>query len=330
MKDSLGRNIDYLRISVTDKCNLRCKYCMPEKGIDVIAHEEVLTLEEITKVVKIMESLGIKKVRFTGGEPLVRRNLVKCISDVNEIEGIENISLTTNGVLLGDQLDDLVKAGVNSINISLDTLDKDEFENITRSDAFEKVFDAMKKAIDAGLKVKINCVPCVEFNENSLVNVASIARDYPVDVRFIELMPVGCGSQFHGIESDKVREILEKVYGVSKQFVPKSSKELRGNGPAKYIEFEGFKGKVGFISPMSHQFCSECNRVRLTAEGLLKLCLHYNSGIELKPLLRGGLSDDEIREKIAKAIMEKPKAHDFKHMSELEESDRRKMVQIGG
>lgn len=325
MIDGIGRTIDYLRISVTDKCNLRCRYCMPEGGIELMPHEELLTLEEIYRVVKIMEGLGVKKVRFTGGEPLLRKNLIKLIEDINALSGIEEIAMTTNGVLFGDRAEVLKKAGLTGVNISLDTLDATRFHEITGVDALEKVLEAIKKAQQQDIKVKINCVPCREFNESDVVGLAALAMWNDVDVRYIELMPVGCGANFHGIPSDEILEKLEAEYGKATP-----SGEKRGNGPAIYYDFDNFEGKIGFISPMSHKFCSECNRVRLTAEGRLKLCLHFNTGIELKPMLRGGMTDDEICEEIKKAISHKPMAHDFQNTAGLSESDKRKMVQIGG
>lgn len=328
MIDGFGRTIDYLRISVTDKCNLRCKYCMPEGGIELMPHEELLSLEELYRVVRIMEGLGIKKVRFTGGEPLVRKNLIKLIEDVGRLPGIEEIAMTTNGVLFGDKALELKNAGLTGVNISLDTLDKEHFRVITGADAVDDVLNAIKKAQEADIKVKINCVPCMELNEADIVELAAIAMENDVDVRYIELMPLGCGKDFHGLPSDEILAKLEVAYG---QGTPT---EIQcGNGPAQYYKFENFKGRIGFISPMSHKFCSECNRVRLTAEGRLKLCLHYDTGIELKPLLRGGCSDEEIRTAILESLKKKPKAHHFEQEltpCEVEHSDNRRMVQIGG
>lgn len=328
MRDNFGRVIDYLRISVTDKCNLRCKYCMPPEGVGLIPHGELLTLEELSRVAGIMAGLGIRGVRFTGGEPLVRKNLAKLVADVRDL-GMEDIAVTTNGVLLSEQLPALAEAGITSVNISLDTLDAGMFREITGADACGKVLEAIELSVKAGLRTKINCVPCREWNEEELSRVAGLARRLPVDVRFIELMPVGCGRQFHGIPTEEVLERLQEAYGPAR---PLEDGRKRGNGPAKYYELEGFCGKIGFISPMSHKFCGDCNRVRLTAEGRLKLCLHYNAGIELKPLLRGGKTDEEVAAAIMEAVKGKPVAHAFEH--ELTEpaadADSRRMVQIGG
>lgn len=328
MIDGFGRTIDYLRISVTDKCNLRCKYCMPEGGIELMPHEELLSLEELYRVVRIMGNLGIKKVRFTGGEPLVRKNLIKLIQDVGKLPEIEEIAITTNGVLFANQAEALKEAGLTGVNISLDTLDGERFQTITGVDAKDSVLQAIRQALAADIKVKINCVPCRELNEADIVGLAALAMWNDVDVRYIELMPMGCGKDFRGIPSDEILNMLEAEYGKAVPGVAQC-----GNSPAKYYEFENFKGRIGFISPMSHKFCSECNRVRLTAEGRLKLCLHYDTGIELKPLLRGGGSDEEIRIAILEALKKKPKAHHFEQEltpCEVEHSDNRRMVQIGG
>lgn len=325
MKDGFGREIDYLRISVTDKCNLRCRYCMPKQGVEVMPHEEVLTLEEIFRVVRIMESLGVKKVRFTGGEPLVRKNLVKLIGDVGGLAGIADIALTTNGVLLGEQLDALKKAGLKCANISLDTLDREVFAQITGYDGLERVLAAMDAALAAGLRVKVNCVPCRELNDGGIEALAGLAREKNVDVRFIELMPIGCGKAFRGIASEELLARLEHTYGACERVENAVKSET-----AQYYAFAGFRGRIGFISPLSHRFCGDCNRVRLTVEGQLKLCLHYDNGLSLKPLLRGGAGDDEIRERIVQAVREKPRAHSFSDRTAQEHEEKRKMVQIGG
>lgn len=330
MRDHFGRNIDYLRVSVTDKCNLRCKYCMPPEGVARIPHEELLTLEELSRLIGIMAQLGIRGVRFTGGEPLVRKNLARLVGNVSGMKGVENIAVTTNGVLLAEQLPALKTAGITAVNISLDTLDPDIFREITGADACDRVLDAVEQSAAMGLRTKINCVPCREWNADGLEEVAGLARRLPVDVRFIELMPMGCGRQFHGMASEEVLDRLQAAYGPARAV---TDGVKRGNGPARYYEFENFMGKIGLISPMSHKFCGECNRIRLTAEGRLKLCLHYSAGVELKPLLREGVTDDRLRETILRAVEQKPKAHDFDHAKQeetVQDPDSRKMVQIGG
>lgn len=322
MTDGFGRNIDYLRISVTDKCNLRCRYCMPKEGVLKMSHDELLTLEEIVRVCRIMADIGVKKIRLTGGEPLVRKNITKLIADIRGIQKIEEIAITTNGVLYAPMAKELAAAGLDSVNLSLDTTDPEAFENITGSSAYEQVERAFTAALELGMKLKINCVPCKELNDKDIISVAKIAQKNPVDVRFIELMPIGCGKIYTGIGSDEILGRLEAVFGSAN-----AVEARRGSGPARYVEFAGFAGKIGFISPLSHKFCRDCNRVRLTAEGLLKLCLHYDSGIMLRELLRDEkCGDEDIKEAIAGAVAGKPKSHNF----EQENGDSRKMYQIGG
>ena len=310
MQDGLGREIDYLRISVTDKCNLRCRYCMPPQGITPLAHEEILTLEEIFRLVGIMEQLGIRKVRLTGGEPMVRKNLPWLVEQIHGLPGIREIAMTTNGTLFAPQAEVYRKAGLTAVNISLDTLDPERFRCITGCDRADRAagVDSVLRAIDAALeqqlRVKINCVPCVEMNGEDMEGIAALAADRPVDVRFIERM--------------RAADPYEKT-----------------DGPAEYYQFPGFSGRIGFISPISHKFCRECNRVRLTCEGRLKLCLHYDRGLELKTLLRSGALDEEIRERILAAVREKPSEHHFREKAAdggLTDGaeEQRKMVQIGG
>lgn len=334
MLDGLGREIDYLRISVTDKCNLRCKYCMPPQGILPVSHEEILTLEEIFRLVGIMEQLGIRKVRLTGGEPMVRKNLPWLVEQIHGVSGIREIAMTTNGTLFAPQAKVYRNAGLTAVNISLDTLDPERFRNITGCDrvdhaaGVDSVLCAIDAALEQQLRVKINCVPCVEMNEEDIEGIAALAADRPLDVRFIELMPIGCGKNYTGISSEEILRRLERKYG--------SAIAIPGKAEvAKYYHFPGFSGRIGFISPISHKFCRECNRVRLTCEGRLKLCLHYDKGLELKPLLRGGASEEEIRERILDAVREKPSEHHFREKSAGGTpadgaEEQRKMVQIGG
>ncbi len=325
MTDGIGRTIDYLRVSVTDKCNLRCQYCMPKEGVKRLPHDSLLSLEELYRVIAVMAELGVKKVRFTGGEPLVRKNLVKLIADVRKISGIEEIALTTNGILLGEKACALKEAGVDRVNVSLDTCDEKTFERITGYDGYKQVREGILAARAAGMGVKINCVPCRELNGSAWEELALFAKNDGIDVRFIELMPVGCGKNFSGIPSDEVLKQLAERFGE-----PKPCEGKRGNGPAAYYDFCGFRGKIGVISPMSHKFCEACNRVRLTAEGQLKLCLHYNSGIDLRPLLRDNVTDNELGGRICEAMKQKPASHAFEQDVQEAESDTRKMVQIGG
>lgn len=325
MLDKLNRKIDYLRISVIDRCNLRCVYCMPEEGIESIPHEEILTYDEILRICEIVSELGIKKIKITGGEPLVRRDIVDLIRDIKNIDKIEQVTLTTNGILLHDMLDDLYDAGIDAINISLDTLNKENFKKITRRDGLEKVLMSIDKAYDLGIRVKINCLAIRDFNIKEIVNIANFAKDREIDVRFIELMPIGYGKKYTQIDNDEILSILESNFGLFETVT-----EKRGNGPAKYYKNKNMKGYIGFISAISHEFCESCNRIRLTSSGFLKLCLHYNKGIDLKEPMRNGINDEELKTLIHDTIWNKPLSHKFGQISQEEDIELKNMVQIGG
>ena len=325
MLDKLNRKIDYLRISVIDRCNLRCVYCMPEEGIESIPHDEILTYDEILRICEIVSELGIRKIKITGGEPLVRKDIVNLIRDIKNIDKIEQVTLTTNGILLHEMLDDLYDAGIDAINISLDTLNKDNFKKITRRDGLEKVLMSIDKAYDLGIRVKINCLAIRDFNLRELVEIASFAKDREIDVRFIELMPIGFGKKYTQIDNDEILSILESRFGTFEIVT-----EKRGNGPAKYYRNQNMKGCIGFISAISHEFCESCNRIRLTSSGFLKLCLHYNKGIDLKEPIRNGISDEDLKKLIHDTIWNKPIRHKIGHASEEQDIELKKMVQIGG
>ena len=325
MLDKLNRKIDYLRISVIDRCNLRCVYCMPEEGIESIPHDEILTYDEILRICEIVSELGIRKIKITGGEPLVRKDIVNLIRDIKNIDKIEQVTLTTNGILLHEMLDDLYDAGIDAINISLDTLNKDNFKKITRRDGLEKVLMSIDKAYDLGIRVKINCLAIRDFNLSELVEIASFAKDREIDVRFIELMPIGFGKKYTQIDNDEILSILESRFGTFEIVT-----EKRGNGPAKYYRNQNMKGCIGFISAISHEFCESCNRIRLTSSGFLKLCLHYNKGIDLKEPIINGISDEDLKKLIHDTIWNKPISHKFGHASEEQDIELKNMVQIGG
>lgn len=324
MVDQYGRIIDYMRISITDRCNLRCIYCMPEEGIECIPHNEILAYEEILRVVRAAAANGISKIKITGGEPLVRKNAAELIRQIKQVEGIREVTLTTNGVLFIEQGADLIAAGLDSVNFSLDTQDASKFSTITRVDAYRKVLASIEYALQLGLNTKINCVPLQPYDYADLTELAGFARKYPIDVRFIELMPIGLGQQYELVKSEFILEQLTGEYGE-----PKVSPVIHGNGPARYYDFPGFKGSIGFISPISNIFCENCNRIRLTASGTLKLCLCNNRSLELKPLLRGGISDEQLSEVIKNAIYDKPREH---HLGGPDDdtTETKKMVQIGG
>ena len=324
MIDKLNRNIEYLRISVTDRCNLRCTYCMPEEGVPEIKHEDILSFDEIIRICKVVAKLGIKKIKITGGEPLVRKGIVELIREINDIDGIDEITMTSNGVLLDEMVEDLKDAGVSAINVSLDTLNRENFAKITRRDKMDQVINGIKKSVKLGIKTKINCLVIKEHNYNELCDIARLAKDDNIQVRFIELMPIGCGKQFTGIPNEEILKMLEDEFG-ELEIV----KEKLGNGPARYYKNKDFKGCIGFISAISNEFCEECNRVRLTSNGFLKLCLHYNKGIDLREPLRNGISDDDLKDKIYKAIYNKPIHHEFYKYNSVDVEEKN-MVEIGG
>lgn len=325
MIDKLNRNIEYIRISVTDRCNLRCVYCMSEEGIENISHEEILSYDEIIRICKVVANLGIKKIKITGGEPLVRKDIINLIKEIKLIDGIEEVTITTNGVLLYDVAEELYEAGIDAVNISLDTLDRKKFFNITRRDKFENVFKAIDKLIDLNVRVKINCLAIKEHNLDEIVKIASYSKYNNIDVRFIELMPIGYGKNYTGISNEVILNLLEDEYGEFKKV-----KAKRGNGPAVYYKNDNFRGYIGLISAISNEFCEKCNRVRLTANGFLKLCLHYNKGIDLKEPIRNKITDKELENIIYDAIRNKPLGHNFYNDSNIKNIESKSMVQIGG
>ncbi|MDO4299071.1 MAG: GTP 3',8-cyclase MoaA [Lachnospiraceae bacterium] len=324
MIDKYGRTIDYLRISLTDRCNLRCVYCMPEEGIRQIPHTEILTYDEIMRICRCMADLGIRKIKLTGGEPLVRKDCAQLTAILKALPGIEKVTLTTNGILLREQLEALMEAGIDAVNISLDTLDPNLFQQITRRDCLDQVLDGLKAALSyPQLSVKLNCVPVIKQKEN-FVAMAGLAKQYPLHVRFIEMMPIGYGKQFPFQDEESIKGVLKDAYG---PLIPVT--ERFGNGPCHYYTIEGFQGKIGFISAVTHKFCKQCNRVRLTAEGFLKGCLQFQKGTDLRKLLRGGCTDEELTEAIRQVIWNKPVSHNF-YETETTQDETRVMSQIGG
>lgn len=326
MIDALGRKIDYIRISVTDRCNLRCVYCMPEEGIPLTSHEELLSYEEILRVCRCAAALGIHKVKLTGGEPLVRREIVELVAGIKAIPGIEKVTLTTNGVLLKKYMKTLDEAGIDAINVSLDTLEPGCFREITRKDNLERVLEGLQEAMKyPHINLKINCVP-LGVSGQDLVAIARLAEHTPVHVRFIEMMPIGLGTQFQGVREQEILEELEKHFGKA---MPCS--ESLGNGPGHYFTMDGLTGRIGFISAVSHKFCETCNRVRLTSQGYLKGCLQYNLGCDLRTEMRGGCTDQRLEKLICEAINKKPKGHHFDGDDvEIEYDEKSCMYQIGG
>lgn len=324
MRDTYNRTIDYLRISVTDRCDLRCKYCMPKSGVTSLLHEDILSYEEILRVAKCFARLGVKRIKITGGEPLVRLHVVDLIGALKKIPGIEQVTLTTNGTHLEEVIDQLAELRIDGINISLDTLNPELYKQITGRDVFRQVISGLNKALKyPDIKLKVNCVPMGLPGQN-ITDVAGLARDNPIHVRFIEMMPIGLGREFtFTSETDVMRE-LEQTYGTLIPF-----NEPLGNGPCRYYSIPGFQGKIGFISAMSHKFCDHCNRVRLTADGKLKTCLQYDTGVSLREALRGGKSDNELQEIILQALENKPREHHFTEAF-VAGRETKSMFQIGG
>ena len=317
MIDRFGRNITYLRISVTDKCNLRCRYCMPEEGVCKKNHTDMLTEDEIILAVEAAASLGIHKIRITGGEPLVKKNIVSICRRVASVKGIEEVCLTTNGILLPQLGKELKEAGVKRINLSLDTLDEEKYAYITRIgklDAFRAGLDA---AFEAGFeKIKVNAVLIGGFNDDEIVSLANLTRTYPLDMRFIELMPILNSDEFGEAAYVSYSRVLEKL----PEAVPVES----DGGVAKLYRLPDAKGNIGLISPVSAHFCGECNRLRLTQDGKLKPCLHAENEYPIK-----GLNFDGIKAVMEQAIWNKPAWH-----GDLDALNRskagRNMNEIGG
>lgn len=323
MLDRYGRVINYLRISVTDRCNLRCCYCMPE-GVQDVGMKNILTFEEIWEIVRTGVSLGITHIRITGGEPLVRKGCVDLIRGIREIPGVETITMTTNGVLLGNYGKQLKEAGVDGVNISLDTLDPEEFYKITGKRELQEVLAGIRAAKTAGLPVKLNAVNRKELDPIPLVRYA---QEENLPLRFIEIMPVGYGKKYVGRSNEELRETLEAVCGKAECMTNREELSRMGSGPAVYYQFSDLKVPVGFISAIHGKFCDTCNRVRLTAEGYLKLCLCYDEGEDLRRVLREG-EKENLRTIMEQTIFRKPAAHCFEHPAEMTETH--EMIKIGG
>jgi len=318
MRDSYGRKINYLRVSLTDRCNLRCRYCMPEKGIEgKLAHEDILSLEESYSLIKNFVELGIDKIRFTGGEPLVRKGVIDLIGRVSRLKGIREIAMTTNGLLLKDMAKDLKEAGLTRVNISLDTLKEDKYFQITRGGNLSRVIEGIEEAMRVGLSpIKINTVLVGGFNDDEIHDLVNLTK-MGIDVRFIELMPIGEAAGFAQDNFIPNRRVLREVKGL----IPVIKDDP--SSPANYYKLPGAKARVGLINPISCKFCDHCNRVRLTSTGKLKLCLHSNREIDLKEAL---ISGQDIKNVIQEAILTKEKSHRL----EEEKYISRNMNQIGG
>ncbi len=323
--DDYGRRINYLRLSITDRCNLRCRYCMPA-GLEnrKVTMTEILGYEELLRVAEAAAALGINRFKITGGEPLCRRDCVSFIGRLKRLPGVEQVTLTTNGILLAETLPQLLSAGLDAVNISLDSLDPQTYADITGYDALPRVLAGLEAALSAGLPVKLNTVLTEDGNAGDWPALLALAEAAALDVRFIELMPIGCGRQQRGVSNVTLLEEIRARYpGIERDT------QRHGNGPAVYYRIPGFRGSVGFISAVHEKFCSTCNRLRLTSQGQLKPCLCYGEAVDLRAILRRPDSDAALLQAaIRQAVRQKPRAHCFEDITAVTEG--KEMVKIGG
>jgi cyclic pyranopterin phosphate synthase len=323
--DSYDRPITYLRVSVTDLCNLRCLYCMPEEGVPKLSHDDILRHEEIVRIVRLAVDAGIIHVRLTGGEPLVRRGIVDLVDELAGIPELDDLSMTTNGVLLSRYAEPLARAGLRRVNISLDTLRPDRFRRITRRGRVEDVLEGRRAALTAGLQpVKINTVVIDGLNDDEVVDLARLTLEPDWHIRFIEVMPLGEGAHWWGdgvVPSAEIRARIEAALG------PLTGVYGEGAGPARYYRLAGAEGTLGFISPVTEHFCWTCNRLRLTSDGRLLPCLLSDLVLDLRKPLRDGADDEELRALLLRAIVAKPRKH---QLSKAVLPKRSRMSQIGG
>ena len=325
MFDRYQRDIHYLRLSVTDLCNLRCRYCMPD-GVEKLEREAVLTYEEFLRLAALFARCGIDTVRVTGGEPLVRKNVAQLVAGLKATPGIHRVTLTTNAVLLAEQLPALLDAGLDSVNISLDTLHPEVFRQITARDDFAAVQAGLQAALESGLPVKLNCVPQAGVNEGELEALAALAKDNALQVRFIEMMPIGYGAAMPCISGPELRARFARRWP---ELAPLSAAQEHalGDGPAVYYTVPGWQGSIGFIAAVHGKFCASCNRVRLTSQGFLRPCLASETGCDLRALLRSGADDAQLLAAIRETIWAKPREH---HFNDSSMPATRGMYRIGG
>lgn len=319
MTDQFGRTIDYMRISITDRCNLRCRYCMPE-GVKFLDHKEILRYEEILRIAQAAVELGIVNFKVTGGEPLVRRDCVDFIRRLKNLPGVRTVTLTTNGVLLAPLARELAEAGVDWVNISLDAADRETYAAITGFDTLEQVLAGLDACEEVGLPFKLNCV-LLPDSRDRLIPLARFAQEQPIDVRFIEVMPIGLGAGRSGLAWEEALSILRRKWPDLRP-----AEERRGNGPARCYASGSLRGRIGVIDAVSHKFCAQCNRVRLTSTGQLKPCLCYSEGADLREVVR--TCPEKLTEAMGEAIFCKPQAHCFDCVGGI--TEQKAMSQIGG
>ncbi|GJM28360.1 MAG: GTP 3',8-cyclase [Cyclobacteriaceae bacterium] len=324
--DNHGRPINYVRLAVTDRCNLRCFYCMPAEGINYVPKKELLSYEEMERLLSVLASLGVTKLRITGGEPFVRQNLIEFLQRVSLIQGLEQIHITTNGVLTMPFIPALKKIGISSLNLSIDTLDRERFKQITRRDEVQRVEATMYKIIESGIPLKINAVVIEGKNEEDITALAELTRDLPIGVRFIEEMPFnGKGANYPKLKWNYQR-ILSRL---TEHFGPMTRLEDKPHATSTNYRINGFKGSVGVIPAFSRTFCGSCNRIRITSQGLLKTCLYDHGVLDIKHLLRNGASDPELKESFLRAFRNRAKdgfEAESKRSTQVAES----MSEIGG
>jgi len=324
MTDNYGREINYMRVSITDRCDLRCIYCMP-KGCEKVSKSQILTYEEIERICRVAAGLGISRIKITGGEPFVRLGCTDLIRSIKAIEGIEEVTVTTNGQILDRYIDELKDIGIDGVNISLDSLDPDNYRYITGGGDLAKTLNSIDLSAKSGIKTKINCILQKGSNENELFDLAGLAFRYGIDVRFIEEMPVGEGKLRAGISNNDVLIRLKERWP---DLEPDES--VHGNGPAVYYKRSGIPGAIGLISPIHGVFCADCNRIRLTSQGKIRPCLCYDTEIDIVPALAG--SDEDIADALRRAVLAKPEAHCFNDAGFEDDIHQksRLMSQIGG
>ena len=340
MIDKYARPVDYMRISITDRCNLRCRYCMPD-GIRTVPMNRILTYENICDIVRLAVPLGIRKYKITGGEPLARLGCPDLVGMIKAIPGVSQVTLTTNGVELAENLDALLENGLDAVNISLDTLRPERFTEITARDRFGDVMRGLDAAVRAAeesmrersgnekkniFRVKVNCVLQKGMNDDEWHDLVLLAKDCPLDVRFIEMMPIGLGKKYNGVGNDVLLAMLKERYPDMCD-----DRTVHGNGPAVYVKIPGFAGSIGFISAMHGKFCDHCNRIRLTSQGRLKPCLCFGDTVDLMPAFAEtdpSRRDEMLRGALTEAILSKPREHSFENLNEVTEAH--EMVSIGG
>ncbi|MDR3025569.1 GTP 3',8-cyclase MoaA [Chryseobacterium sp.] len=303
LTDKFGRNINYLRLAIVDRCNLRCTYCMPEKGLTWIKQKELMTDEEMLRICSVFTKMGVDKIRITGGEPFVRKTSIELIRKISQLDGLTDLSLTTNGLLTEPYIPELKKFGIKSVNLSLDTLDKDRFFKITRRNSFDKVMKTLEALLQHHIKVKINTVVMENENIEDIIPLVELTKDLPVDVRFIEEMP------FNGGDTDiSLKWNFSQIYNYIKEYFPEIQKIQDPKHSTAYnYKIPGFAGNIGIIAAYTRSFCGDCNRIRITPSGILRTCLYEGTGINLKDEIRMGKTDEELKDIIINSIQNKPK-----------------------